>query len=258
MKIQFVVVGWYYNQPSLEEGLKELKENNDNINVFYACHKEPTEYVKDNFDWKLFDNVGEEIVAYQQAIEYLTIDADTYCFFMNDDLIIKDWAYVEECISKLDQGYKVVGNGFNPGFNAYDPFYDIPIGIVESMDGLQGRDYAKDETKHLFNEKLQMNMARGSFLVMQYSTLQSIHGFEPRKEAWVPMNFNKNGKPYYRGSEDVADSKTGGLALFGNLFPNLTMYKVNKLFGKESITWLDPNQYRDSKYIYELERGEND
>ena len=50
----------------------------------------------------------------------------------------------------------------------------------------------------------------------------------------------------------------GGLALFGNLFPNLTMYKVNKLFGKESITWLDPDTYRDSKYIYELERGEND
>ena len=88
MKIQFVVVGWYYNQPSLEEGLKELKENNDNVDVFYSCHKEPTEYVKNNFDWKLFDNVGEEIVAYQQAIEYLTIDPDTYCFFMKDSIFV--------------------------------------------------------------------------------------------------------------------------------------------------------------------------
>ena len=46
---------------------------------------------------------------------------------------------------------------------------------------------------------------------------------ETRKEAWVPMNFNKNGKPYYRGCEDQADTRTGGLALFGNLFPNLSI-----------------------------------
>ena len=88
MKIQFVVVGWYYNQDTLQEGLKSLNDNNDEINVFYSCHKEPTQYIKDNFDWKLFPNLGEEIVAYQQALEYLEennqIDSDTYCFFMNN------------------------------------------------------------------------------------------------------------------------------------------------------------------------------
>ena len=51
--------------------LKHIIEANDNVDVFYSCHKEPTQFVKDNFDWKLFDNVGEEIIAYQQAIEYL-------------------------------------------------------------------------------------------------------------------------------------------------------------------------------------------
>ena len=71
MKIQFIIAGWYYNQDSLINGLIELNKTNKEVNVFYACHKEPTEYVKDNFDWKLFDNVGEEIVAYQQAIEML-------------------------------------------------------------------------------------------------------------------------------------------------------------------------------------------
>lgn len=262
IKIQFIVVGWYYNQKSLEEGLKELNEQNDSVNVFYSCHKEPTQFIKENFDWHLFDNVGEEIVAYQQALEYLKeksdLDKETYFFFMNDDLIIKDWSFVTECISKLQQGYRVVGNGYNPGFKAYDPFYEIPVGITETMDNLQGRDYAKDETRHLFNEKLEMNMARGSFLSMQYKTLSEVGEFEPRKEAWVPMNFNENGKPYYRGCKDQADTKTGGLALFGNLFPNLTMYKINKIFGKESITWLDDKTYRNSKYIYELERGEND
>ena len=46
MKIQFIVVGWYYNQDSLHNGLKELNENNDNINVFYSCHKEPTQFMQ--------------------------------------------------------------------------------------------------------------------------------------------------------------------------------------------------------------------
>ena len=97
-------------------------------------------------------------------------------------------------------------------------------------------------------------MATGSFLSMQYSTLESIGGFEPRKEAWTPIHVNSNGKPYYRGSEDKANSKTGGMSIYGNLFPNLTMYKINKMFGKESITWLSTN-YRNSEYLYELERG---
>ena len=78
MKIQFVVVGWYYNQDTLQEGLKSLNDNNDEINVFYSCHKEPTQYIKDNFDWKLFPNLGEEIVAYQQALEDMRNWNSTY------------------------------------------------------------------------------------------------------------------------------------------------------------------------------------
>ena len=58
-KIQFIVVGWHYNQLELIEGLKELNDSNNDINVFWSCHKEPTEYVKNNFDYKLFPNLGE-------------------------------------------------------------------------------------------------------------------------------------------------------------------------------------------------------
>jgi hypothetical protein len=254
IKIQFIVVGWYYNQDTILEGLKELNEQNDNIDIFYSCHKEPTQYIKDNFNWKLFANVGEEQVAYQQAIEHLDIDDDTYCFLLNDDLIIKDWNFINVCIGKLQEGFKLVGNGWNPGFKSYDPFITIPIGITPEFDGLQGKDYVKDENKHLFDRKLEMNMARGSFWCMQYKTIEAIGGFEPRKEAWVPVNFNDNGKPYYRGCEDQANTKTGGMALFGNLFANLCVYKINRIFGKDSVTWLS-DQYRDSEYIYELERG---
>jgi len=35
----------------------------------------------------------------------------------------------------------------------------------------------------------------------------------------------------------------------------LTVYKVNKVFGLNSITWLD-KQYRNSMYIHECARGE--
>tara|TARA_R110002020_G_scaffold441912_2_gene652956 strand:- start:770 stop:1540 length:771 start_codon:yes stop_codon:yes gene_type:complete len=254
MKIQFIVVGWYYNQPTMLEGLKELQENNDNIDVFYSCHKEPTQFVKDNFKYQLFPNLGEEIVAYQQALEHLNLDSDTYCFFMNDDIVIKDWVFIEKCIESLQQGYKVVGNGWNPGFKAYNPLVTIPVGITEEFDGKQSIDYAKEENRHFFEGPLEMNMARGSFLSMQYSTLEAIGGFEPRKEAWTPIHVNNNGKPYYRGKENEADTKLGGMSSFGNLFPCLSIYKVNKLYGKESITWLSTS-YRNSEYLYELERG---
>ena len=255
MKIQFIIVGWYYNQDSLELGLKELKENNPDIDIFYSCHKEPTQFIKDNFKWKLFPNLGEEIVAYQQAIEHLNIDSDTYCFFMNDDIVVKNWEFIEKCIEKHQQGYKVVGNGFDHYYAAYNPLVTIPIGITEEFDGKQSIDYVKDENQHFFKgPPLQMNMARGSFLSIQYNTLEAVGGFEPRKEAWVPIHVNKNGKPYYRGKEHVADTRKGGLSSFGNLFPSLSIYKINKVFGKDSITWLSP-KYRNSEYLYELERG---
>ena len=255
MKIQFIIVGWYYNQKSLLEILKDVEDVNEFIDVFYVCHKEPIDFVKNNFHWKLFDNVGEEIVAYQQAIEYLNLEDDTMCIFMNDDIVVKDWKFIEECAKKITQGYKVVGNGYNKGFNAYDPFLDIPIGITEEFDDKRNVDYVKPENLHYFEGRLEMNMARGSFLVMQYSTIKKVGGFEPRKEAWVPIHVNQNGKPYYRGYEHLADTKTLGMSLFGNLFPNLTMYKINKEFGKESITWLS-DTYRNSEYLYEYERGE--
>ena len=70
MKVQFIVVGWHMNQSSLIDGLYELKETNDNINVFWTCHKEPTKEIKEKFEYKLFFNGGEECGAYDQAIEY--------------------------------------------------------------------------------------------------------------------------------------------------------------------------------------------
>ena len=56
MKIQFIIIGWHYF-PDYINDLIELKNSNDNINVFWVCRKDPPQIIKDNFDWKLFDNI---------------------------------------------------------------------------------------------------------------------------------------------------------------------------------------------------------
>jgi len=257
MKIQFIIAGWHMNQQSLIDGLYELEQGNpDRVNVFWSCHKEPPQQIKDKFKWKEFYNGAEEMGCYQQACDYLDIDDDTVCFFLHDDMIVKSWEFIPLAIRQLQEGYKVVGNGKNPGFNAYDPFYKIDIGVKPEMDGKCGIDYVKPENRHLFEDgPLPMNMVRVSFMCMEYKTVKEIGGFEPRQDLYVSPMVNENGKPYYRGCEHLAETKTGGLSIFGNLYPNLTVYKINKIFGMDSITWLD-DKYRESEYIYECERGQ--
>ena len=56
MKIQFIIVGWHFdNFPELIAGLKQLKTDNPDVGIFWSCHKEPSETVKQNFDYKVFN-----------------------------------------------------------------------------------------------------------------------------------------------------------------------------------------------------------
>ena len=158
MKIQFVVVGWYYNQDTLQEGLKSLNDNNDEINVFYSCHKEPTDFIKENFDYKVFPNGGEEYGAYEQAINYLDIDDEDVCFFMHDDLVIKNFEFIQLVIEILTlDGYKVVGNGANYLVQNYDYNKVIDVGIKEEFDGMRAVDYVKEENRHIFDKPIKKN-----------------------------------------------------------------------------------------------------
>ena len=77
MKIQFIICGWWYDEfdgrkgiTDFIDGLIELQESNDFIDVFWSCHKEPTKLVKDNFKYKVFENVGLEWGAYNKAFDY--------------------------------------------------------------------------------------------------------------------------------------------------------------------------------------------
>tara|TARA_R110000744_G_scaffold85433_1_gene167007 strand:+ start:6042 stop:6821 length:780 start_codon:yes stop_codon:yes gene_type:complete len=253
MKIQFIIVGWHYNQIEFYEGLKEMTEINNDVKVFFSCHKEPVSYITENFDYKLFPNVGEEFVAYQQAIDYLNVDDDTVCFFIHDDVIVKNWEFINICVEKLNQGYKFLGNCFNYPVPEFNPHTDyLKVAISEELEGkLKPIDYAREDSKHIFQESLSPTyVIRGSFICCKYSDLKAIGEFEPRKEAWVPLEWSEeHQKVCYRG--------TTGLGSTGNMFMFMLGYKMNKVFGTESISYLS-DRYLDSDYLYEMGRGELD
>jgi len=251
MKIQFIIVGWHYNQDEFYDGLNDLKNENEFIDVFWTCHKDPPKKIKDNFDHKLFDNVGEEFIAYQQAVEYLNIDEKTICFFMHDDIIIKDWNFISECINRINMGYKFIGNCLNYPLPEYDPQKVIENGIKKEFDNKRVIDYVKDESKHLFDRKLApILVIRGSFICTKYKYLKEIYEFEPRKDCWVGPKWSEEHQQFtYRNSK--------GLGSFGNVFMFLLSYKINKHFGQQSIAYLS-DRYLDSDYLYEMGRGKID
>ena len=225
MKIQFIIVGWHYHQIEFYEGLKELNNNNENINVFWSCHKEPTKYIKDNFKYKLFPNIGEEF--------------------------IKNWEFINICVEGLNQ-FKFLGNCMNYPLPSFDPteIY-APQGITEEFDNKTVTDYALDETKKWFDKKIEpVSVIRGSFICCKYKDLKAIYGFEPRKEAWVGPEWSDEYQTYcYRGAK--------GLGKFGNMFMFMFSYKINRVFGPQCISYLS-NRYLDSDFIYEMGRGKID
>ena len=251
--IRFIVCGWHMNQPTLIEGLAELQKDNPNdVHVFWSCHREPTDFIKENFDYKVFFNGGEEYGAYEQAINYLDIDDNDLCFFMHDDLVIKDWGFIEVCIHDIG-AVKIIGNGANYLVKNYDHNKVIDVGIKEEFDGMKAVDYVKEENKHMFDKPIEkLYTVRPSFMCMLYSTVKELGGFEPRYDAYVT--------PKLVGTDDGVDEweYRGGkkLSSWGNEFPNLNNYKYNRLFKYKQIRFLSKN-YLHSKWIHECARGKH-
>ena len=169
MKIQFIVVGWHYSYGDLIDGLIELKNDNDIVDVFWSCHKEPTDVIKENFDWKLFDNLGLEDGAYQQALDYLKLDDDVTLFLIHDDMVIKDWNFIEICLNALSSGISVMGNCLN---------YPCVFDPKEVFDGKEAIDYVKDDSKHLFDSKIFIKTVRASFICIKHLELKKVGYFE--------------------------------------------------------------------------------
>ena len=249
--IRFIICGWHMNQDTVLNGFNTLQEYNpDNVHVFWSCHKEPTDFIKENFDYKVFPNGGEEYGAYEQAINYLDIDDEDVCFFMHDDLVIKDFKFIKIVVDTLTlDGYKIMGNGANYLVQNYDYNKVIDVGIKEEFDGMRAVDYVKEENRHIFNKPIKnLISVRPSFLAMQYKTVKEIGGFEPRYDAYVSAELvNEETSEYgYRGGK--------GLSSWGNEFPNLNNYKYNRLFDYNQVGFLS-TKYLRSDWIYECARG---
>ena len=71
MKIQFIVCGWWYDEwdgkknqtEFIDLKLYELKEENDNLDVMWTCHKTPPKIITEKFDYKEYENIGLEWVS---------------------------------------------------------------------------------------------------------------------------------------------------------------------------------------------------
>lgn len=239
------------NQDTVLNGFNTLQEYNpDSIQVFWSCHKEPTDFIKENFDYKVFPNGGEEYGAYEQAINYLDIDDEDICFFMHDDLVIKDFSFIKIIIHMINkEGFKICGNGANYLVQGYNHNKVIDVGIKEEFDGMRAVDYVKEENKHIFDKPIeQLISVRPSFLAMKYKTVKEIGGFEPRYDAYVAADLvnEETGEYGYRGGK--------GLSSWGNEFPNLNNYKYNRLFDYNQIGFLS-EKYLHSFWIHECARG---
>ena len=249
--IRFIICGWHMNQDTVLNGLNALQTMNpDGVRVFWSCHKEPTDFIKENFDYKVFPNGGEEYGAYEQAINHLDIDDGDLCFFIHDDLVIKNFGFINIIGDHLANGnYKIFGNGANYLVQDYDYNKVIDVGIKEEFDGMKSIDYVKEENRHIFNKPIKnLISVRPSFLAMHYKTVKEIGGFEPRYDAYVAADLvnEEKGEYGYRGGK--------GLSSWGNEFPNLNNYKYNRLFNYNQIGFLS-TKYLRSHWIYECARG---
>ena len=230
MRIQFIIVGWHYNQDELIDGLIDLQDKNEMIDIFWSCHNEPPQKIKDNFKFQVFPNEGLEDGAYQQALDALELDDYTILFMMHDDLVIKNWEFIHLCINMLDR-YKVVGNGIN---------YPLTLNPNDMAGDKKYIDYVKDECKHIFDEKLFIKTVRESFMCMRYIDLKKCGEFEV---VWETPQPDENG-----------NYAIGGI---GNVQQSLLGYKFTKVLGIDNIGYMG-DRYLDSQYIYELARGSVD
>jgi hypothetical protein len=226
--IQFIVVGWHYSYPEWINGLIELNSQNEMIDVFWSCHREPTDIVKENFNWKLFENIGLEEGAYTQALEYLDLDDETILFLVHDDLIIKDWNFISVCVNALGK-YKVLGNGIN-----YPAMFD-PQKIERDKKNIE---WVSADWRYLFKEPMMCKTIRSSFLVIKWKDLKRVGGFNP---IWLSPDLDEDGNAINYGG-------------IGNLGQTIVGYKFTKIFGKDNIGYLS-KEYLNSKYVYECARG---
>ena len=248
--IQIIICGWWFdtfdnknNQTDFINSLKWINDSNDNIHVFWACHKDPIPLVKDNFEWKLYENIGLEWGAYNKAFNTLDLDDDTFVFCIQDDMLIKDWGFINACVDYLkDDEIKIIGNGFNYPYEMH-PTQEARLSYwLKTKD--RWVDYVRPENQHMFDQSINCLSIRGSFLATRYKHIKLINGFEYIDK---PLEYGKKED----GTEFLLIDPFGNSSLY------LNAYKFTKYFGQNSFKWLS-NTYRKSKWMTECGRGNVD
>ena len=247
MKKQVIVCGWYFdkfdgkeNQIDYIEGLIKLNQRED-VDVFYACHNDPPEIIESNFRYERYENIGLEWGAYDKAWNTLKeeLDSDTHLLFIQDDIVVKDWSFVDIVSAALDMGAAVVGNG--PAYPwDFDPSEEARLSFwLKTND--TWIDYVKQENKHIYDQKQVTFGVRGSFVSLKYEDMVKINGFDY-------IN-----KPMQMG---VKDDGTEFMLIdpFGNTSMYLNGYKFGRVLGNNNIKYLG-DHYRKSKYMIECGRG---
>ena len=245
IKLQFIISGFYFDKYSdgeYLESLRYLEKENDNISIFWSCNTEPPKTIKENKNFIINQNVGFEWGAYKKALDYLNykLDDDTILFLMHDDLIIKDWAFINKCIEMLDNGAKIIGNGANYSMQ-FNPFEEARLSYwLRNNDKLI--DYVDNENKHFYNENLLVKSVRGSFICTKLSYLNEVGGLE----------YVKKGSPGINTKTPDVEGVIGNgrYESFGNTSLYLNAYKFTKIFGFDKIKYLSP-YYCVSDYIIE-------
>ena len=248
MKKQVIVCGWYFDnfddkegQTDYIEGLIELNKRSD-VDVFYACHNDPPEVIQTNFRYELYPNIGLEWGAYNKAWQSLKeeLDPDTHLLFIQDDIVVHDWIFVDIVSAALEQGAGVIGNGPAYPWN-FDPTAEARLSFwLKTKDTWV--DYVREENKHLY-DRLQLTYGvRGSFVSLKYSDMERINGFD-----YVD-------KPMQEGVKEDG-RKFALIDPFGNTSMYMNGYKFGRILGDGKIKYLS-NEYRKSKWMLECGRGQ--
>ena len=246
MKKQVIVCGWYFdefdnkdNQTDYIEGLIELNKRDD-VDVFYACHKDPPEIVESNFRYERYDNIGLEWGAYDKAWHTLKdeLEPNTHLLFIQDDIVVNDWSFVDVVSAALSQGAAVVGNG--PAYPwEFDPNEEARLSYwLKTNDTWV--DYVKPENKNMYDRQQVTFGVRGSFVSLKWHDMERINGFDYINK---PLQTGiKNGKEFL-----LIDP-------FGNTSMYLNGYKFGRVLGNENIKYLG-DHYRKSRWMIECGRG---
>ena len=245
MKIQFIVCGWWYdewdgkkNQTEFIDALYELKEENKALDVMWTCHKPPPKIITEKFDYKEYENIGLEWGAYDKVLNDMDLDDDTFLFFIQDDMVIHDWSFINVCITHFHQypTTKIIGNGWNYPWEI-DPLEEARLSYwLKTND--TWKDYAKPENQHLFKEKLNCWSMRGSFFASKMGYIREVGGFDYVNYPLITM-------------PDGSDSRDPN----GNTSEYLNGYKFTKVFGQRGMKYLS-DQYRFSMYMTECGAGQ--